>query len=73
MLSQTFSTEYSLDLGRLLKQIINFHGEGVLVHATKAYGGVEVQLHSFLTLAKVSGQFHPLGALPPRKVHPVPT
>jgi hypothetical protein len=42
MLSQTFSIEYSLDLKRLLKQIINFHKEDVLVHAKKIYGGVEV-------------------------------
>jgi hypothetical protein len=47
MLSQTFSIEYSLDVGRLLRQIINFHREHVFVHAMKAYEGVEVQLHSF--------------------------
>lgn len=54
-------------------QIINFHREDVFVHAMKAYGGVAVQLHLFLTLAKVSGQFHLLGALPPGKVCLVPT
>jgi len=42
MLFQTFSIEYSLELGRLLKQIINFHREDVLVHAVKTYGRVEV-------------------------------
>jgi len=73
MLSQTFSIEYLLDVGRLLKQTINFHREDVFVHAMKAYGGAEVQLHLFLSLAKVSGQFHLLGALPPGKVRPVPT
>jgi hypothetical protein len=34
-------------------------GTVVLVHAMKAYVGLEVQLHSFLTLAlKASGQLH---------------
>jgi len=35
-------------------------------HATKLYGGVEVQFHAFLTLAlkEVGGQLHALATLP---------
>jgi len=44
-------------------------------HAVKAYWGVEVQLHSFLTsvLDGMSGQIQALVVLPPGKGPPVPS
>ena len=40
-------------------------GEVVSVHTMEAYGGEDVQFHSFLVLAlrKVNGQFHASAAL----------
>jgi hypothetical protein len=40
-------------------------------YASKAYGGVDVQIHISLTSA-VSGQLHAPAALLPRKEPPVP-
>jgi hypothetical protein len=37
----------------------------------KAYGGVDIQIHIFLTLA-LAGQLRAPAALPPRKEPPVP-
>jgi hypothetical protein len=40
----------------------------------KTYGGVDVQIHVFLTsaLVEVSGQLHALAPLPPKEEPPVP-
>jgi hypothetical protein len=37
------------------------------VYIVKAYVGLEVELHPFLTWMEVRGQFHELGTLPSRK------
>jgi hypothetical protein len=39
MLSQTFSTESSLHLGKVSKHTMNLHKKVVLVHAMKALSG----------------------------------
>jgi hypothetical protein len=43
-------------------------------YAVKVYGGVDVEIHIFLTLHKlaVNGQLHAPAALPPGKEPPVP-
>jgi hypothetical protein len=38
----------------------------------KAYRGVDVYIHIFLTSALAGGELHALAALPPGKVPPVP-